>query len=262
MLTQKKIDKLMFFSIETVASQKEFIGMSLKLQSLFRDKFRKEVDEISNTLIVPNGMYPVAVNGTVREESLNLANYKIYLLNKLYAEKAPLFPEFSKVAAISWGGFIGEDGKFKLNSVTGDEIAILTTFSESLNKIPYPYTFSLCSFFCKNFSLPFISKRMLVNGIKMPKIIDVEGLKAWERGHVLDLHEEWAMGVYGSYTSLNTLWAMFNIDYETLKPETIHSIYYGDGGNETLKDGSEDKTVGIASLYLAMSLSKVKISIN
>ena len=188
--------------------------------------------------------------------------YQIYLLNQLYIEKAPLFPEFSKVAAISWGGFIGEDGKFKLNSITGDEMTILTTFSESLNKIPYPYTFSLCSFFCKNFSLPFISKRMLVNGIKMPKIIDVEGLKAWERGHVLDLHEEWAMGVYGSYTSLNTLWVMFNIDYETLKPETIHSIYYGDGGNETLKDGSEDKTIGIASLYLAMSLSKVKISIN
>ena len=246
MLTQKKIDKLMFFSIETVASFKSFNGMSSKLQLLFKEKFKKEVEEIKSLQ---------SISGE------DITQHQKELLDKLYIEKAPLFPEFSKVAAISWGGFIGEDGKFKINSVLSDEIDILTAFSESLNKIPYPYTFSLCSFFCKNFSLPFISKRMLVNGIKMPKIIDVEGLKAWERGHVLDLHEEWAMGVYGSYTSLNTLWAMFNVDYETLKPEEIHAIIYGTG-KETLKDRSEEKTIGIASLYLAMSLSKVKISIN
>lgn len=259
MLTQKKIDKLMFFSIETVASFKSFNGMSSKLQLLFKEKFKKEVEEIRLITVVPEGMTRNAV--MTIDVNMTLQEYQLYLLNQLYIEKAPLFPEFSKVAAISWGGFIGEDGKFKINSVLGDEIYILTAFSESLNKIPYPYTFSLCSFFCKNFSLPFISKRMLVNGIKMPKIIDVEGLKAWERGHVLDLHEEWAMGVYGSYTSLNTLWAMFNIDYETLKPEEIHAIIYGTG-KETLKDRSEEKTIGIASLYLAMSLSKVKISIN
>ena len=247
MLTQKKIDKLMFFSIETVASEKSFNGMTSKLQLLFKDKFKKEVEEIRSL-------------ESISGEDIN--HYQKELLDKLYIEKAALFPEFSRVASISWGGFKNDNGDFKINHLIGDEATMLNTFAAVLNKIPYPYAFTLCSFFCKNFSLPFLSKRMLVNGIQMPKIIDTEGLKAWERGHVLDLHEEWAMGVYGSYTSLNTLWAMFNIDYETLKPEEIHAILASGENISELAKRSEEKTIGIASLYLAMSLNKIKISIN
>lgn len=258
MLTQKKIDKLMFFSIETVASFNSFNGMSSKLQLLFKDKFKKEVEEIKSVKDVP---LLIGNIGTV-DVKLTLPEYQKYLLDRLYIEKAPLFPEFSKVASISWGGFKNDSGDFKINHLVGDEATMLNTFAAVLNKIPYPYAFTLCSFFCKNFSLPFLSKRMLVNGIQMPKIIDTEGLKAWERGHVLDLHEEWAMGVYGSYTSLNTLWAMFNIDYETLKPEEIHAILASGENIPELAKRSEEKTIGIASLYLAMSLSKIKISIN
>lgn len=234
MLTQKKIDKIMFFSIETVSITKTFNELSVKLQLLFKDKFKKEISEFTG-------------------------DFEVFL-KELYIEKAPLHPEFSKIASISWGGFIGEDGKFKINCVSGDEQTVLGTFCDSLNKIPYPYQFSLCSFFCKNFSIPYISKRLLVNGMPIPKIIDSEGLKPWERNHIIDLHEEWAMGVYGSYTSLNTILAMFNIDYEALKPEEVHSLVYFD--KTGLEEKNQEKTIGIASLYLAMSLSKVKISIN
>ena len=51
---------------------------------------------------------------------------------------------------------------------------------------------------------------MLVNGIKLPGIINLAGKKPWEVRH-LDTMELWKFGDYKHYTSLELLAALFNI---------------------------------------------------
>jgi hypothetical protein len=51
---------------------------------------------------------------------------------------------------------------------------------------------------------------MLVNGIKIPSILDLSGKKPWEVNH-FDTMELWKFGDYKSYTSLELLAALFAI---------------------------------------------------
>jgi hypothetical protein len=51
---------------------------------------------------------------------------------------------------------------------------------------------------------------MLINGVKLPKTLNLAGKKPWEVPH-LDTLELWKFGDYKNYTSLNLLAAVFNI---------------------------------------------------
>src|SRR2546429_5980208 len=57
----------------------------------------------------------------------------------------------------------------------------------------FPYTTlfrSLCAHNGKEFDFPFIARRMLINGLKLPKILHIAGKKPWEVNH-LDTMELW-----------------------------------------------------------------------
>ena len=52
--------------------------------------------------------------------------------------------------------------------------------------------------------------RMLINGLKLPLLLDIAGKKPWEIRH-LDTMELWKFGDYKNYTSLDLLTYIFNI---------------------------------------------------
>ena len=81
----------------------------------------------------------------------------------------PLLPEFGKIVCISVG-FILPSGETKLDSFYGDEKNLLIATSELLNRVD-KLGFIICGHNVKNFDLPYIGKRMLINGVKVPKII-------------------------------------------------------------------------------------------
>jgi 3'-5' exonuclease len=62
----------------------------------------------------------------------------------------------------------------------------------------------------KEFDFPYICRRMLINGMKLPSQLDISGKKPWEINH-LDTMELWKFGDYKNYTSLNLLTAIFDI---------------------------------------------------
>ncbi len=68
----------------------------------------------------------------------------------------------------------------------------------------------LCAHNGKEFDFPYMARRMLINGIKLPAILDTAGKKPWEVNH-LDTMELWKFGDYKNYTSLELLAAVFNI---------------------------------------------------
>lgn len=68
----------------------------------------------------------------------------------------------------------------------------------------------LCAHNGKEFDFPFLARRMLIQGIRIPSILDVAGKKPWEVNH-LDTMELWKFGDFKNYTSLELLAAVFDI---------------------------------------------------
>ena len=106
--------------------------------------------------------------------------------NQMFIKRAALLPEFGKIVCISVG-FILPNGDVKLDSFYGDEKNSLVSTSELLNRVD-KLGFIICGHNVKNFDLPYIAKRMLINNISVPKIMPNYTIKPWE-SRVLDTKE-------------------------------------------------------------------------
>ena len=96
--------------------------------------------------------------------------------DEIYNENAPFSAEFGKICNISIGQMRGDT--FYIKSVAGeDEVEILTQFCISLAKSEAT---RLCAHNGHEFDFPFIARRMWINKIAVPSIIDPFNKKPWE----------------------------------------------------------------------------------
>ena len=68
----------------------------------------------------------------------------------------------------------------------------------------------LCAHNGKEFDFPYMCRRLLVNLLPLPQLLEIAGKKPWEIQHI-DTMELWKFGDYKSFTSLNLLAAIFDI---------------------------------------------------
>jgi 3'-5' exonuclease len=123
--------------------------------------------------------------------------------------RAGIYAEFGKIVCISAGFF--SDPEFRIKSFFGDdERSILQDFSVLLSKFFGKRENHLCAHNGKEFDFPYIARRMLINGVDLPDILDHAGKKPWEVNH-LDTMELWKFGDHKSYTSLELLANIFGI---------------------------------------------------
>jgi DNA polymerase elongation subunit (family B) len=127
-----------------------------------------------------------------------------------FYERAGIWAEFGKIVCISVGIFSnGRKTGLRVKSFAShDEKELLEGFSNLL--INQPASLILCAHNGKEFDFPYICRRMLVNGVKIPSQLELSGKKPWEINH-LDTMELWKFGDHKNYTSLNLLAAIFDI---------------------------------------------------
>lgn len=124
-------------------------------------------------------------------------------------QRAGIYAEFGKIICISTG--ILRNQSLWIKSFSGDdEQELLTGFTEMLEKAHEKRFQFLCAHNGKEFDYPYLIRRMLVNGVKIPPILDLSGKKPWEVNH-LDTMELWKFGDYKNYTSLELLATLFGI---------------------------------------------------
>jgi DNA polymerase elongation subunit (family B) len=106
----------------------------------------------------------------------------------------------------------GKDGlQFRVKSYCADdEKTLLQEFANLLNRSFNGPQYLLCAHNGKEFDFPYLARRMMVHGIALPKLLDIQGKKPWEVQH-LDTLELWKFGDRKSFTSLNLLAHLFNI---------------------------------------------------
>lgn len=121
--------------------------------------------------------------------------------------KSAIYAEFGKIVCISVGLIQGnsEGKKLILKSFFGDdEKLLLVRFCEMLKRWAMDSNKYLCAHNGKEFDFPYLCRRMIINGIIIPPILNTAGKKPWEVSH-LDTMELWKFGDFKNYTSLNLL---------------------------------------------------------
>ena len=124
--------------------------------------------------------------------------------------QAGIFAEFGKVICISCG-YLTANKKLRIKSFyNDDEKAVLGEFSDMLNKFFSQPGRLLCAHNGKEFDFPFLARRMIVNRVPLPSVLNTAGKKPWEVEH-LDTMELWKFGDYKSFTSLLLLATILGI---------------------------------------------------
>jgi len=173
----------------------------------------------------------------------------------LFQERAGIYAEFGKIIVIAIGKYV-ENG----NGVQGlktkyfahdDEKTLLLEFKAMLEKVDA--NTKLCAHNGKEFDFPFLSRRMLVNGITLPSLLNLSGKKSWEVPH-LDTMEMWKFGDYKHYTSLDLLLALFNIPSSKglMDGSKVNEVYYRERNLKKIAEYCVNDVVAIAQLFLKM----------
>jgi len=170
--------------------------------------------------------------------------------------RAGIYSEFGKIVCISAGKIFrkGKERAYRVKSYCGDdERAILQEFSGMLTTFMANPAHRICAHNGQEFDFPFIARRMLINGLQLPLVLDIAGAKPWEiKDVMIDTLQLWKFGDYKHYTSLELLCAIFNIPTpkDDIDGSQVAGIYYKEFDIQRIARYCEKDTLAIAQLIL------------
>ena len=166
---------------------------------------------------------------------------------------AGIYAEFGKIICISTGYLYFHDGEFhfRVKSFYGDdEKALLNEFAQMINVFVAKKSIYLCAHNGKEFDFPYIARRMLINGISLPIVLDVAGRKPWEVNFI-DTLELWKFGDYKNYTSLDLLTKVFGIasPKDDIDGSMVADVYWKEKNLQRIVMYCEKDVLAIAQLF-------------
>jgi DNA polymerase elongation subunit (family B) len=171
-------------------------------------------------------------------------------------DRSGIYAEFGKIICISAGKIYrkGNERAYRVKSFFGnDEKELLRQFTDMLNGFMANPMHKLCAHNGQEFDYPYIARRLLINGLNLPGILDIAGLKPWEvRDYLLDTMQLWKFGDYKHYSSLDLLCTVFNIPTpkDDIEGSQVAEVYYKEGNLERIARYCEKDTFAIAQLLL------------
>lgn len=177
------LENLLILDIETVPGTSGFQELSPSFQELWLEKFTK---------IAPDSEDPGAG----------------------YATRSGIYAEFGKIICISAGYFFRKEGAihFRIKSFAShDEAGLIADFFEAVKQFAVRLPgLTFCGHNIREFDIPYICRRAIVNGLALPDQLTFYGKKPWEIS-LLDTLHLWRFGDYKNYTSLKLLAGILNV---------------------------------------------------
>jgi len=222
MLDNIKVEDVLFLDIETVPASPSYGLLDASMQSLW-DKKSKQLRSAEQTA------------------------------EDVY-ERAGIYSEFGKIICISVGLFKEKNPLgLRLKSFYGhDEKVLLSDFSSMLLKFSGTHTDAiLCAHNGKEFDFPYIARRMIINRLMIPGILDNAGKKPWEV-KLLDTMDLWKFGDYKNYTSLGLLTSILGIPTpkDDIDGSMVAGVYYGENDIGRIARYCEKDVLAIARVLL------------
>jgi len=220
-----KQNPILFLDIETVPQFPSFNACSEPIQSLWKRKaelLKKSADETAEDIY----------------------------------NRAGIYAEFGRIICISFGYLFFSENEMhlKIKSIFGDdEKVLLESFASLLNKSYASSDSKLCAHNGKEFDFPYIARRMVINRIPLPVILDTTGKKPWEVNH-LDTLEMWKFGDYKNYTPLNLLTHVLDIPSpkDDIDGSQVWSVYWVDNDLPRIVTYCEKDVEALVNVYLRM----------
>jgi predicted PolB exonuclease-like 3'-5' exonuclease len=148
-------------------------------------------------------------------------------LDEIFVKRAALVPEFAKIVCVSVA-FVTDKDEIKSQIFSGDnEYQLLKDCQKLLDRCG-KLDFYLCGHNLKNFDIPMLAKRMIINGLMPPSLLPSYDTKPWEI-KAIDTKEIWQYGAYTSIGSLDLLCTTMDIptpkDGE-VTGDKVHTAYW------------------------------------
>lgn len=196
-----KLTDLLIIDIETIPSKESYGNLDDSWKQLFNDKATKTVPFQEN-------------------------------MEEIYKKRAGIWAEFGKVVCIGAAFFLptpSEQWELQLFSFSGHaEVQILrdfTLFCETWQSRNQDFRFAGHNI--REFDIPFISRRMLINGLPLPESLRLQDKKPWEVNH-FDTLGYWKFGDYKNYISLHLLANVLQIPSpkQVISGADVQDLYY------------------------------------
>ena len=127
----------------------------------------------------------------------------------VFIKRGALVPEFAKIVCVSMA-FVLDNGEVKKQTFSGDDEKELLVQVRNLLDRCHKLDFYLCGHNLKNFDIPMLAKRMIINGIMPSKLLPSYDTKPWEV-KAIDTKEVWQYGAYSSIGSLDLVCSTMGI---------------------------------------------------
>lgn len=231
MLDQLNIEEVLFIDIETVPAAPGYEALPENWQKLWDHKMKYQLE-----------------NGETAQE--------------LY-ERAGIYAEFGRIICISAGYIFQKKGEnfYRVKSFYDeDEKKLIANFFNALEKFNKAGKKKLCAHNGQEFDFPYIARRALVNGIKLPDILDIAGQKPWEtKEFLIDTLQLWKFGDYKHYTSLSLLCELFGIPTpkDDIDGSQVARVYWEDNDIDRIIRYCEKDTLAVANLLLRYKGEKI-----
>lgn len=226
------ITNVLFLDIETVSGQGNYDDLSEEFQKLWKIKTKSILKKYDEPVTDEDG-------------------------RKAY-DMAGIFAEFGKIVCISVGIVVRDTEtqmlQVRLKSFAdNDERALLQDFSNLVNN--YYWNTSkhfMCGHNLKEFDIPFICRRMLINQMPLPRPLDISGAKPWETKHLLDTMLMWRFGDYKNFTALKLLCACFDVPSpkDDIDGSEVGRVYWQEGDLERIAVYCEKDVLAVVQLLL------------
>lgn len=226
MLSHINLYNLIFIDIETVPTHPSYNGLSDTMKELWAVKHAT-----------------LKTNNETPEEG--------------YLKRAGVYAEFAKVICICAGFlYLDKDKKQKLlrlKTFSGhDEKELLHDFCKTIqHSFNDAERFHFCGHNIREFDVPFLCRRMLVNKVELPALFDMSGRRPWEMQDV-DTLQLWKFGDYKSYTSLKLLAEILDIPTpkNDIEGKDVCRVYYEEKGLDRIAEYCRKDVVTVARLLL------------
>ena len=198
------LDKILFIDIETVGIEADYPTLEKKnpklaelfsnYESWFKKRFPEDID-IS--------------------------------LDQLFQTRTALVPEFARIVTVCLG-IVDQSGKFKTTVFSDEnERSLLIELRKTLFRCG-ELGYFLCGHNVKNFDIPMMAKRMIINNILPPKIFPTYDTKPWEI-KAIDTRDVWQYGQYASISTLDLMCGVMGVESsksDEMDGSRVHEVFY------------------------------------
>lgn len=218
------LQKLFLLDIETVPQQPAYQQLNAEWQARWWHKISKTIPE-----------------GTSPEDS--------------YQQKAGILAEFGKIICISIGCFQIKDNEnfLKIKSIYGhNEKELLQSFLSVNNKMcELKNDFQFAGHNIREFDIPYICRRMIINHIPLPQYLCLHNAKPWEV-NMLDTLHHWRFGDVKNYISLDLLASVLGVPTSKtdIDGSKVQEVYYKDNDLQRIVNYCQRDVEVVANVLL------------